>query len=616
MYSPLTGYPATSDPFAFVAPPPATLPPANAFLDPLSSGKLSPQVAARYESGRRLPVSIRNNNMGAISMGSARGWGSTQPGFLGITPRPAREGGYYAKYAAPEYGIAAADANLQRLAGKGLNTINKLVNVWAAEPGNYAQVLSKYVGAGPNDVLDMSDPNVRVKVLMGMSAHESGVGVPVYKPEVFYAAVQGVDPSAMPAPPAAPATGVGPILRKGARGEAVSNLQSDLAAKGFDPGPIDGIFGNKTRGAVRGFQASAGLKPDGVVGPLTYGQLNPPVAAVADEGPASPMGTVRIPVEPPAPVQAPTPSPDTIQGGAGTGTLAGGTTPPRVPEPYERMETAVGWLPQFPQPYDIPQQASPAANPAPATPPKPTQAPIPYNNDTLNRTLSGLPPTALQKIETVRQAAQQAGLPYIDIDLNSVIPQQQAQAPAPLATKPVQVASNDYQMPMGVSTASLGIGSPNSGLSIGAPAPGAAGPSATDLGIAAAGGYPPSSVIRPPPIAQPAPPLQQQAQAAPPSSSVIPQGGGIASAHPIQFGANRGTGGILGLLAGRGKNPASLIPTSSGSGPYGDDQVNSWVRGPTNALGGSEGLHWTGSNGRPVTAVENNWGSGYFTSYG
>mgnify|MGYP007071565300 CR=1 FL=1 len=411
------------------------------------------------------------------------------------------------------------------------------------------------------------------------------------------------------------ARGSGPILRKGARGDAVASLQSDLAAKGFDPGPVDGIFGNKTRGAVRAFQASAGLNPDGVVGPLTYGQLTPPVTAVADEGPASPMGTVRIPIEAPPAAPVPMPSPDTIQGGAGTGSLAGGTNPPRVPEPYERMETAVGWLPQFPQPYDIPQQASPAASPAPATPPKPAQAPIPYNNDTLNRTLSGLPPTALQKIETVRQAAQQAGLPYIDIDLNSVIPRQQASAPAPLAPKPVQVASNDYQMPMGVSTASLGIGSPNSGLSIG-PAPGAAGPSATDLGIAAAGGYPPSSVIRPPPIAQPAPPLQQQVQAAPPSSSVIPQGGGIASAQPVQFGANRGTGGILGLLAGRGKNPASLIPTSSGSGPYGDDQVNSWVRGPTNALGGSEGLHWTGSNGRPVTAVENNWGSGYFTSYG
>jgi hypothetical protein len=51
----------------------------------------------------------------------------------------------------------------------------------------------------------------------------------------------------------------------GARGENVQKLQKALQAKGFDPGPIDGIFGSKTRMAVISYQMSVGLEPSGVV---------------------------------------------------------------------------------------------------------------------------------------------------------------------------------------------------------------------------------------------------------------------------------------------------------------------------------------------------------------
>ncbi|MGQ9367754.1 lytic murein transglycosylase [Azospirillum sp. ST 5-10] len=40
-------------------------------------------------------------------------------------------------------------------------------------------------------------------------------------------------------------------------------VQQRLAALGFEPGPVDGIIGANTRNAVRRFQASAGLVPDG-----------------------------------------------------------------------------------------------------------------------------------------------------------------------------------------------------------------------------------------------------------------------------------------------------------------------------------------------------------------
>ncbi|MDP2274471.1 MAG: peptidoglycan-binding protein [Archangium sp.] len=64
-----------------------------------------------------------------------------------------------------------------------------------------------------------------------------------------------------------------PTLRQGARGPAVSQLQSKLKAKGFNVS-VDGDFGPKTAAAVRAFQQSRGLSVDGVVGPNTWAKLN------------------------------------------------------------------------------------------------------------------------------------------------------------------------------------------------------------------------------------------------------------------------------------------------------------------------------------------------------
>ena len=65
-----------------------------------------------------------------------------------------------------------------------------------------------------------------------------------------------------------------PLLRRGARGAAVGDLQARLAAAGHDPGAVDGIFGARTDAAVRAFQRAAGLVVDGVVGARTWGALS------------------------------------------------------------------------------------------------------------------------------------------------------------------------------------------------------------------------------------------------------------------------------------------------------------------------------------------------------
>ena len=51
-------------------------------------------------------------------------------------------------------------------------------------------------------------------------------------------------------------------------------MQQKLSDAGFDPGPIDGIFGSKTDAAVRKFQGSKGITVDGIVGPITWSKLD------------------------------------------------------------------------------------------------------------------------------------------------------------------------------------------------------------------------------------------------------------------------------------------------------------------------------------------------------
>lgn len=50
-------------------------------------------------------------------------------------------------------------------------------------------------------------------------------------------------------------------------------IQRRLYLLGFNPGPIDGIRGRMTIGAVKAFQHSRGLVADGIVGPLTRAAL-------------------------------------------------------------------------------------------------------------------------------------------------------------------------------------------------------------------------------------------------------------------------------------------------------------------------------------------------------
>lgn len=80
----------------------------------------------------------------------------------------------------------------------------------------------------------------------------------------------------------------------GASGGDVSEAQALLQNWGYYTGVVDGVFGASTSAAVKWFQGSNGLVPDGVIGPVTWSALGinvvPAVTSPAAVGDYSPQG--------------------------------------------------------------------------------------------------------------------------------------------------------------------------------------------------------------------------------------------------------------------------------------------------------------------------------------
>ena len=99
----------------------------------------------------------------------------------------------------------------------------------------------------------------------------------------------------------------------GADGNDVLEVQRELVSLNCNPGPLDGELGPDTVRAIRFFQQTVGLTPDGIVGPETRAALSN----------AAQAGTPFCPNIPPPP--PPTTSATTATTGSGGG---GGATPP------------------------------------------------------------------------------------------------------------------------------------------------------------------------------------------------------------------------------------------------------------------------------------------------
>ncbi len=65
------------------------------------------------------------------------------------------------------------------------------------------------------------------------------------------------------------------IIKFGQKGSEIMEIQALLKKIGYNPGPIDGVFGTKTKLAVKQFQKENGLTSDGIIGPKTYRKIMP-----------------------------------------------------------------------------------------------------------------------------------------------------------------------------------------------------------------------------------------------------------------------------------------------------------------------------------------------------
>ena len=83
-----------------------------------------------------------------------------------------------------------------------------------------------------------------------------------------------------------------PNLQKGSNDPAVRDLQEALKALGYNPGPVDGVFGATTEAAVKSFQQAKGITADGIVGKITWINIDE-----ADQSePVLKIGSTGLPV--------------------------------------------------------------------------------------------------------------------------------------------------------------------------------------------------------------------------------------------------------------------------------------------------------------------------------
>lgn len=110
--------------------------------------------------------------------------------------------------------------------------------------------------------LNGSDASIVNSVIRAIGAAPEGAPEIILQPGVS-AGNAPVPPNTAPivtAPPAPKTVTVPtPSIKKGQRGAAVIELQTELAGLGLDPGPIDGNYGNATQAAVLRLQKMLGM---------------------------------------------------------------------------------------------------------------------------------------------------------------------------------------------------------------------------------------------------------------------------------------------------------------------------------------------------------------------
>lgn len=113
----------------------------------------------------------RNNNPGNIRPAGYTWQGQTGTAECGSS-------GTFIVFSSPEYGIRAIAKDLRTKFGRGLNTIRKIITVYAPPSENntdaYIQAVSASVGALPDSPLDLNDSTTLIHFVYAIIQHENG----------------------------------------------------------------------------------------------------------------------------------------------------------------------------------------------------------------------------------------------------------------------------------------------------------------------------------------------------------------------------------------------------------------------------------------------------------
>jgi hypothetical protein len=227
---------------------------------------------------RRVPVSIRCNNPGAIN-GAA--WERRYPGYVDTVETT--PGNKTTIFEAPEYGVAVWWELLRRYKAAGADTLGGIINRYGGgqDYSAYIRFVTEKTGFTARKKVDLDDDTVLLPFGKAMFHYEAGRASPLHDEQILYGLRfarserahidAGPPPVLLPpdyavvTPAAAPAPEI--PLRAGATTdftlatrEGVSALQSVLINCGLLDPPADGGYGQVTKWALGEFAQSVGLR--------------------------------------------------------------------------------------------------------------------------------------------------------------------------------------------------------------------------------------------------------------------------------------------------------------------------------------------------------------------
>lgn len=119
--------------------------------------------------GKKLPRGIRNNNPGNLNFANQAG--ATKEGG---------PGGRFAKFGSMKEGVAALVRQIGLYVSRGKNSIRKILEVYAPSSENntgaYISAVSRALGIGPDDPLDINSANQVMGLVKAITDHENGKG--------------------------------------------------------------------------------------------------------------------------------------------------------------------------------------------------------------------------------------------------------------------------------------------------------------------------------------------------------------------------------------------------------------------------------------------------------